>query len=364
MLTIIFTCLVICFIGYLLNKEIHHLEFVALCLGSVIISCIVFALTNIPVANDVYYQSGRFNQVSYHPYFVEEYEQRHEETYACGKDDEGNTEYCTRVYYTTEHDTHYPYYLVKDTLGQAAKIDKSQYEQIANEFGGNLRIDRTCRFNHSEQKRVRGDSNLYYYNNDVNSFKYPTTAFGHWHNPLKKSKSIFNQEKDTILSYPGRYSWLNNNRMTTGKLNFGKKDLDILNTKLYETVGANVILLQVNSLQDVNDIKYGWNSGKKNDIVIAFGGNATNPDFVKVFGWYKSEILSTKLETEILDNGLNLDKIQHIILSYYEPFDFSQFKYLGFKQPELWQLIVTAIITIIALVVGYMCCCDNDLNRY
>ena len=115
MLTLIFVCLILCFIGFILNKEITWYEFVGNCLISIICSLILFGICILPIPNDFYYQSGRLNVTEYHPEFVEEYEQRHEEQYACGKDDEGNTEYCTRIYYTTEHAKHHAYYLTRET---------------------------------------------------------------------------------------------------------------------------------------------------------------------------------------------------------------------------------------------------------
>ena len=366
MIIIIFVCLIFCFLGYILNKQIHHIEFIGMCISSVLVSCIVFSLSCIPVVNDTYFQSGKYTTVSYHPYFVEEYQQRHEESYACGHDDEGNTQYCTRVYYTTEHDTHPEYYYVEDSLQQGSIIDKSQYNQIRKEFGNVLKIDRTCRFNHSEQKRVKGDSNLYYYNNETNSYKYPTTKIVKWHNPLKKTDSLFNTKTQQILrNYPIRSSWVSNNRMQIKqKSNFTKKDWDILNTKIYEITKSNVALLEVDSIEEANQIKYDWNTGKKNDIIICFSGNINDPSFVKVFGWYESEMLSVQLETDLLEKGIDLYTIETDIIKLYKPFDFKQFQYLALKQPSFLQLFLTFVVTIIIMAIFYACFSTNDLYRF
>ena len=111
-------------------------------------------------------------------------------------------------------------------------------------------------------------------------------------------------------------------------------------------------------------MKYDWNVGKKNDIIICYVGNYKNPEIVKVFGWYESEILSVKLESVLLENGINLKDIKQIVLNYYKPFDFSQFKYLTFKQPDKWQIIVTAIITLLIMIIFYVVFATNELNRY
>lgn len=344
MLTIIFITLLICFIGYYINTEIHHFEFIIMCIISVILNVVIYMLFCHFVPNDIYYMSGRYIQTEYHPYFVEEYEDSYE---VCTTDSDGD-ETCT-THYTTEREKHYPYYLVKDSLGQQAKIDQSQYNQIATKFGKHLKIARGVRFNHSEEKCIEGDSNLYYYVNETNTYEYPTTKLGKWHNPIKHSNSIFNTSKDKY-EYPKRYTWTSNNRNQSDKIS--NKDLDILNTKLYEKLGVNVIIINTNNSED---LKYDWNSGKKNDIIITYG------EKVKVFGWYETELLSAKLEQCILDNGLDLDKIEHIILSYYKPFDFSQFNYIS--KPDPVSLISTFIITLIIMFIVYMGFSDNELSR-
>lgn len=350
MLSLIIVCVVLCYIGYVLNEEITIEEFFLNCVISILVSLFFFGVCLIPFNNDIYYQSGRLNRVEYHPYFVEEYEQRHEEQYACGKDDEGNTEYCTRVYYTTEHAKHYPYWLAKDTLGQEKEITQKFYLIIGHDFGfeKSYNSGRTCRCTHGGH-RISGDNTLYYFTNDRNTYNYPTTAWGSWYNPLKRSQSIFNTEKN--LNYPSRYDWLANNRSP-----IKRKDWDILNTKLYEKMGLNVILTTSRE-----DLKHDWMRGKKNDIVIQVN-NVKNPTTVKVFGWFKNEILASKLETYILDNGINLDGIKHVILSYYEPFDFHEFDYLKYHLADR-QLILISIITIITMIISYVIFSTNEFRR-
>ena len=348
MLTLIIVCVVLCYIGFALNEEITLEEFLLNVVISIVVSLVVFGFCIIPVPNDFYYQSGRLNRVEHHPYFVEEYEERHEESYACGKDKEGNTEYCTRIYYTTEHAKHREYWLAKDSLGQEKEITQRFYLMVGQDFGKEKSYNggRTYRCTHGGH-RVRGDNSLYYYNSDT-VYKYPTTDIGSWFNPLKKSQSIFNTEKPT--PYPNRIDWFKNNRSPLGK------EWDILNTKLYEKMGVNVILTTSHG-----DLKHDWMRGKRNDIVIQVD-DVKKPTVVKVFGWFGDEILATKLETYILDNGINLDGIQHVILSYYKPFDFSEFDYLKFHLAD-WQLILVCIFTILVMVGTYVTFSMNEFRR-
>ena len=353
MLSLILVCVILCYIGFILNKEITLEEFCLNVIISVCVSVVVFIIMLLPVPNDTYYQSGRLSRIEYHPYFVEEYEQRHEEEYACGKDDDGYTKYCTRVWYTTEHATHHPYWTAEDTLKQDIYIDSAKYAQIKHDFGNKQRVynnGRGTRCTHGG-KAIRGDNSLYYVLNDTNTYLYPTTSIGYWYNPLRKSQSILNTEKD-VLKYPDRVDLFRNTRYD------GKNSLawNMMNTRLYERMGLNVVLTT-----SKEDLKNTWMRGKKNDVIIQVD-NIKNPKTVKVFGWYKSERLSTELETTILDNGIDLDKIEHVILSYYIPFDFKEFDYLKFKLAD-WQLIIIAILTIITMVGTYVTFSQNEFRR-
>ena len=345
MLTLIFICLLLCLIGYVLNKEIVFLEFLANCFISILCAVIIYGICIIPFPNDFYYQSGKFVQVTYHPYFVEEYEDCWE---CCTEDDDGHetcTEHCS-----TEHAKHPEYWTVKDSLGQEETISYEFYTQIKHKFGDRIKRfyeGRTTRCTHGGH-RIKGDNALYYVDNETNTYEYPTTAYGRWFNPIKRTHSIFNTEKN-IVEYPHRHDWLNNDR------GLGK-EWDILNTQLFERIGVNVVLST--SQEDLKNI---WMRGKQNDIIIQVD-NIKTPTKVKVFGWFGSERLVSELETYILDNGIKIDGIKHVILSYYVPFDFSEFKYLKFQVAD-WQIILISIITLIVMCITYFQFSINDWRR-
>ena len=134
MLILCLTCLIICFIGFLVNKEITMYEFILNCVISLVVSLILFGFMLIPVPNDFNYMSGKMIKTSHYPAFVEEYEQQHTSTYACGTDSEGHTKYCTRVWYTTEHERHPEYWTKEDSLGQSWEIKQPEYDKLRVAF--------------------------------------------------------------------------------------------------------------------------------------------------------------------------------------------------------------------------------------
>lgn len=348
MIFIILASLILCCLGYIINKEISTKEFIILCCVTTLVSLLVFLFTCIKFPNDVYYASGKIIEVQYLPAFTEKY--IYYVPVKVGK--------ATTMQARTGYDHHREHWVAIDSLNQFHDISKEDFEQAIKDFGDTEHVKTNYRFSHNGTC-VSGDSNLYYYANVVNTYKYPTTALFSWHNPIKRKQSLFNTEKD-YKEYPKRHNWVLNDRLLAPNGIITKQDFDIFNTKLYEQVKCNVILLKAKDIDDLNKIKLSWNSGKKNDIVIAFIGNIEKPTNVKVFGWYAEEILNTSLETEILDNGINLDKLYLIIVKYYKPFNFDQFSYL--KTPTIGQYIITVILTLICMIVLYVYFCNEDIK--
>ena len=349
MIYIILVSLLLCCLGYIINKEITTKEFIMLCCATMITSLGVFLFTCIKFPNDVYYASGKLIEVQYLPAFTERY------TYTVPVKVGKTTTMQTKIGF----DYHREHWVAIDSLNQFYDITKSEFEQIIEDFKDEEHIKRDSRLNHFNGVCISGDSNLYYYENKVNTYKYTTTLMLSWHNPIKKRKSLFNTEKD-YKEYPKRYNWSLNDRLLAPNGIITKNDLDIFNTKLYELVKCNVIIIKVKDIDDLNKIKLAWNNGKKNDIIIAFTGNIEKPTNVKVFGWYAEEILSTTIETDILDNGINLDRLFPIIVKYYKPFNFEQFSYL--KQPTTLQYIITIILTLLVMIILYSIFHNEDIK--
>ena len=344
MFWVFLVCVVIATLLYINDKEITTFEYVITIIVISIVSLVSFLLTTIPITNDIMYQSGRIRRVEFHPFFVEQYTQVHTQVYPCGKST------CVRTYTTTEYEKHEQYWLAIDTLGQRERITMKQYYEMGGTFKSKESHTHPNRNRYGGHK-VKGDDTLYSFTDTVNTYEYPTNEIVKWKNPLKKSKSIFSH-KETI-EYPESDNWRVSNRNSINSIS--TKQFDIMNTKIYEKVGANVILTTANSMKDAESIKNSWNNGKKNDIVIVIIGNNFAPSQVKVFSWSTASILNSALETYILDNGIsykNLDDIAEIIIKYYKPFDFENFNYLK-TAPEWWQILIGAIFVLFALLRCY-----------
>ena len=272
MIYIILVSLLLCCFGYIINKEISTKEFIILCFTTVLVSLGAFLFTCIKFPNDVYYASGKLIEVQYLPAFIERY------TYVVPVKVGKTTTMQTRVGF----DYHRERWVAIDSLNQFNDITKSEYEQIAKDFKDNEHVKKNSRLNHCNGVCISGDSNLYYYENKINTYKYSTTLMLPWHNPIKKRQSLFNTEAK-YKEYPKRYDWFLNDRLLAQNGVITKNDLDIFNTKLYELNKSNVIIIKVKDIDDLNKTKLAWTNGKKNDIIIAFTGNIEKPTNVKVF---------------------------------------------------------------------------------
>lgn len=309
---------------YLFNKEITTEEFLKMTFVTILSVLMVYGISIIPFPNDIMYKSGRLISTVYHPYFVEEYTVIH--TVSNGK--------TTYTYTTTEYAKHQPYYTKHDTLGRTWTISKREHEIIKKDFHAKQRISRPNKCTHGG-RFYKGDPYLYTYRNDSNTYNFPTNQIVSWHNPIKNKQTLFyNKTKEVKTRYPLPLSDFKTSRYNPKyKAGFTMKDWDILNTKVYETKGVNLVFVKVEDMNQALNLQRYWLNGKENDIVICVVGDNKKPEMVKTFGWVKSNRVLTELDAYILENGItknNFSEIYNIINKYYEPYDFKNFSYLDY----------------------------------
>ena len=336
---------IICSI-YMMYEQISTREFIIWLISSILAILIIYLFALLPFNNDTYFQSGRITATIYHPFFVEKYLQSHTYCTPCGKST------CCHTYYTTEYAKHSEYWSTIDTLGRHWEISKNLHNEIKLEYG-NKRI--TTKPNKCTHGGIvyKGDPYLYTYYNETNSYKYPTNKIVSWYNRIKATQNIFNNKTNYKKEYPKSINIYSTNRLLTKGTDITEHDWDILNTKIYERSRANIILTKVNNMDEAKQLENAWLNGRKNDIIISYVGNYKNPEYVKVFGWTKSSLIKHKLESFILKHGIqksSLKGIEHIIISNYEPYDFSKFNYLS--TPPSIGVFITALILTLSIAGG------------
>lgn len=343
---------------YIFNKEISTREFFVTLGCCVLTTLVIYTFSILPVPNDILYESSRLKKTTYHPFFIEKYEEPHTICTGTGKSTTCHT------YYTTEYAKHQPYWTTCDNINGCWEISKNFHNIVKQDFGNHEITTQPNKCTHGGHI-VSGDPNLYTYKNETNTFNYPTNRIVGWHNPLLGKNSIFTTKSSFTLAYPKRESIYITQRRVTTETNITQKEWDILNTKLYEASKVNLILIKVKNHEETKQLEQSWISGKKNDLVICFVGEYKKPEYIKVFGWSKSALVKLKLESYLLANGIqksSLSQIEHIIKSYYKPYEFNKFDYLT-TTPPLWVFILSLIVNTIILSVCIYSFSNNYENK-
>lgn len=329
-----------------LNKKIVVWEWLAGSLCSFVLAGFFHLITVQGMTSDYETLSGQVTKAIFHPRWVEEYQVA---IYETKTDSNGNI---TTVFshFETRYSTHSEYWSSISTVNGEFHIEENSFNDIGVKFGKNLITERVHKGGF-----YSGDHNLYYYANNT-GYIYPTTAWKHFENRVKCAPSTFSYVKvaDTVsvFSYPENKNIFQSNRLLGSSQN--KIDItqfDQLNSILGPTKKVNLILVGFesndSSLGQLQEAK--WIGGKKNDLVICYGGNnGDSPAWTYCFGWTEHEIVKRNLETLFLTKPINNDILPHIkqeVVTNYEIKEWSKFDYLTIE-PPLWSYIVFIVIMI------------------
>lgn len=243
-----------------------------------------------------------------------------------------------------------------DTLVGSYGVDEQRYSDIKTKFGGTVSAHHGSRstFDHNS-RMLSGDPNDYTTINTTNHV-YPVTTIKSWENRVKAAPSLFSFPKvpadAPVFEYPS-----NNDRFTSDRL-FGTANgvsvykWDQLNAELGPSVKVNLIAVGFKT----GDMGLGlqqeakWIGGKKNDIVLCFGGDAAKPTWTYVFGWTEKDIVKKNLESLLLSKGLSdatLPEIKNIVNRDYVIKDWKKFDYLTVEVPfscYIWLIVINLLV--------------------
>lgn len=305
----------------------------------------LFAISG--MTNDVETLSGKVIRVEHHPKWVEEWEELHVETYPCGTDEDGNTTYCTRTYYTTEYDTHPEHWECLVDFGVYEKkweIAHHVYLAVRKEFGDRYLNGGKQNFNHGG-KYYRGDQNLYITPNDTGTIS-PVTDTKSFENRIKAAPSVFSFCKVPTNVFV--YDWPRNNNpwesdrvLGTAKKFINKRQWDNLNAELGPVKKVNLIIIgfesRDTSLAQYQEAKFV--GGKKNDLVTVILTTGTHITFARCFGWTEKDLVKRNIESYIVEKGINtnfLDFLKREVIQNYELKDWSKFDYITVEPNPAW----------------------------
>ena len=227
--------------------------------------------------------------------------------------------------------------------------------------------DRTT-FKHSS-RMISGDP--YDYVADAHtSWVEPVTKAVRFENRVKAAPSVFSYVQPppkTVYDYPENSDPFSSDRLLGSAAIVGTFAWDQLNARLGPSKKVNVIMV---GFKDQDD-SYGhmqearWIGGKKNDLVITFGGNPKHPTWARVFGWTEHDLVKRNLESIILEHGALTETIPLIekeIRANYALKDWSKFDYIS-VEPPAWSYWVYALVLVLGQAGFWWWAINNDYSK-
>lgn len=339
------------------NREVVWWEWLigtacAFALAGIMHGCAIHGMTD-----DVETWSGYITKVSHHPEWVEHWVETHTETYTTGSGKDQQTH--TRTWTTDEYDTHSEHWVAHRDFGSFVDteiIDVSTFRELSKKFGGVLFDDGLQPLRHGG-RRYKGDRNIYSVNNDKNYIS-PVTTIQTFENRVKAAPTIFSfvtvPTNINVYPWPNNPDWMHSDRLLgTASVLINQYKWDCMNSLIGPRKKINLIMVGFsNEGQEYGQWQQAkWIGGKKNDLVLCFGGASTkqNAKWAYVFGWTENELVKKNIETILLNNPINNNIIPLIVEEVNKNYvikDWSKFDYISI-QPPTWSYWVFTILLIL-----------------
>lgn len=295
------------------------------------------------MGDDIETWSGQIVKSTHYPRWVEQYQEAHTRTVGSGKNEH------TETYYTTEYRTH-PEYWDAVTQYDGHEVSEGFFEEICRNFA-NYTVEKPWKMGF-----YSGDPHTYVSYNKT-GFIYPATSLHHWQNRTKAAPSVFSFAKvptnAPVFSWPRNDDWRRSGRLLgTAAAQFDLLAFDRMNARLGPTRKVNVIMVgfDMGSIELAHTQEAKWLGGKKNDLVLCYGGMSRNQpaSWAYVFGWSESFLAKRNLESLLLRYPASpqlLQLVEQEVQKNYRIKDWSKFDYITIEPPT-WSYVVFVFVLI------------------
>ena len=342
---------------FIFNKNINIGEWLGSTAIAFLISGCMHFFAIYSMTADIQTLSGEITHISHFPRWVEEYQERHEETYTTGSGKNAQTH--TRVWYTTEHDTHPEHWIAFLSFGrinEAKDISLETFNAIKANFGGVIEDGGKQSCNHFSGSFDGGDNNIYRTSNKT-GYIYPVTTTAYFENRVKAAPTVFSFIKVPtnvpVYNWPENPNWMASDRLL-GVAGISPLEFDRMNSRLGYHKRVNVIIVGFNSADSMlgkwQESK--WIGGKKNDLVITYGFEGKKVLWTYCFGWTEQDICKRNLENIVIENSIDnalLPLIEKEVRFSYVIKDWTKFSYIQIE-PPLWSYITLISIMLVIQV--------------
>lgn len=319
------------------------------------------------MTDDMETWSGYITKVSHHPEWVEHWIETHTETYTTGSGKDQQTH--VRTWTTDEYDKHSEHWIAHRDFGaliDEAEIELAIFNSLSKKFGGNVFTDGQQSLNHGNGRRHKGDRNIYSVNNDK-GYIAPVTTTRRFENRIKASPTVFSfttvPTNINVHPWPSNDDWMKSDRLLgTASILVDTYKFDCMNSLLGPRKKVNVIMVGfANESPDYGQWQQAkWIGGKKNDLVLCFGGATTKKkaDWSYVFGWTENELVKKNLQSILMSHPINneiLPLVTEEINQNYKIKDWSKFDYISIQPPtwSYWTFVILLALTQTGLYIWF-----------
>lgn len=296
--------------------------------------------------------SGQITHARHYAAWTEYYEEAIYRTeYYTTRDSNGKTVRRSRrvfSHYEPRRRHHPDRYHCWSSIDTSYSVDVAKFQYLIKKFGSFESTPGDRRTGEHASRMIGGDPNDYITANKTGWIE-PITKWVSFENRIKASPTVFSYVKPLegkVFPYPENDDPFSSDRLLGSAILIDKLLFDQMNARLGPAKRVNVIMIGFSD----KDSSYGqmqeaeYIGGKKNDIVITFGGSNKNPTWVHVFGWTERDVVKRNLESIILKHGATnevLPLIEKEIRANYLLKDWSKFDYIQIE-PPVWSYFVFA----------------------
>ena len=348
---------------WIFKHEVVWWEWLIGCAIALITSGAIHAAAFYGMTTDVETWSGQLTCVVHYPRWVEEYQQMHTRTVGSGKNAR------TETYFTTEHRTHPEHWTAYADLGtdsDSHDISRAFFDDVRGKFGGEITTTQPPKKGFDS-----GDRNIYTAHNHTR-YVYPVTKLKTWENRVKAAPSVFSfvEVPDTVkvFKYPENGDWRRSDRLVgTAGTAIPIREWDKMCTRLGPIKKVNVILVGFGDRDSMvaHYQQAAWVGGRKNDLVLCYGGPANKIAWAYVFGWSESELAKERLKTVLKNSPIGVEiipKIEKEIVDNYVIKDWSKFDYIA-VEPPFWSYFVLLGVMVVTQSIFLLVAMFNNADK-
>jgi hypothetical protein len=362
------------------NKEVVWKE-AAIGTGAALLVATIFHLIGasgafIPESTETY--SDQVYYAQYQPKWREQYEEAiyRTETYQSGTDSNGNPTYSTRQVFShweTRRRWHNESWWLESGLGNR-RISATRYADIVRCMGGTVKkVEGRRKTGETDSHMIEGTPYDDRSENTV-AYVYPITDNYDFEDRLRGSQTLYNFESVPEEQAKGLFQWPENrNKFDTDRLLgtasnlWSQREWDQMNALLGPSKKVNLIAIGFpagSTLETGRLQERLWNGGKKNDLVLTFGGDPQSPDWAYVFGWTEREAVKRLLENRLRSGEATISEISKLVIDEYELLQYEEkFAHVEIKTPW-WFFLIFAIVVLASQGAAHFFFSTNDNETF